>query len=123
MSIPLPIFDRNQGAIQEAQIRLDQKSKEYEAIKNRLTLHLNLLYNRLTTLLISAEKLKKESIPNAEETFRIIKEGNLLGRFTIIDVLDTQRTLFQMQNQYLNIVSETNAVIVELEGLIVTNIN
>lgn len=121
-SIPLPIFNRNQGSIQEAQIRYDQKKTEYEVIKNKLTLQLNLLYNRLGTLLVTTQKLKNESIPDAEETFRIIKEGNLSGRFTILDVLDTERTLFEIQNQYLNTVGEINTVIVEMEGLIVNKI-
>jgi len=121
-SIPLPIFDRNQGAVQEALIRLDQKTNEYEAVKNRLILRLNLLYNRLGTLLGISEKLNNESIPNAEEAFKIIKEGNLLGRFTILDVLDAQKTLFEIQNMYLNTQSNVSAVVVEIEGLTVNNI-
>jgi len=122
-SIPLPIFDRNQGSIQEAQIRLDQKTKEFEVVRNRLTLRLNLLYNRFETLLKNVTKLKNESIPDAEEVFKIIEEGNLVGRFTILDVLDAQRTLFVIQNQYLNTLGDINAVIVEIEGLTVNKIN
>lgn len=116
-SMPLPIFDRNQGSIQEAQIRLDQKTKEFEAVKNRLTLRLNLLYNRFKTLLRNVAKLKNESIPDAEEAFKIIEEGNLVGRFTILDVLDAERTLFEIQNQYLNTLGDINVVVVEIEGL------
>ncbi|MCF6271014.1 MAG: TolC family protein [Melioribacteraceae bacterium] len=122
-SMPLPIFDRNQGSIQEAHIRLDQKTKEFETIKNRFTLRLNLLYKRFGTLLITFEKLKNESIPDAEEAFKIIKEGNLVGRFTILDVLDAQRTLFEIENQYLNTLGSINAIVVEIEGLTVNNIN
>ena len=121
-SMLLPIFNRNQGSIQEAQIRLDQKTKEFEAVKNRLTLQLNLLYNRFETLLRNVAKLKNESIPDAEEAFKIIKEGNLVGRFTILDVLDAERTLFVIQNQYLNTLGEINVVVVEIEGLTVNYI-
>ncbi len=121
-SMPLPIFDRNQGSIQEAQIRLDQKTKEFEAIKNRLILQLNLLYKRFGMLLSTADKLRAESIPDAEEAFKIIKDGNLVGRFTILDVLDAQRTLFEIQNQYLNTLGSINRVVVEIEGLTVNNI-
>ncbi|VAX15506.1 hypothetical protein MNBD_IGNAVI01-3029 [hydrothermal vent metagenome] len=117
-SIPLPIFDRNQGSIQEAEIRYDQKKVESESTRNRLTLRLNLLYNRLNTLLKTADQLKTESIPETEKAFKIIKEGNLVGRFAILDVLDTQRTLFELQNQYLIVISEIQSVKAELEGLI-----
>ncbi len=121
-SLPLPIFNRNQGSIQEAKIRLDQKKMEFKNIKNKLTLQLNLNYNKLKMLLTSAERLKKESIPIAEEAFKIINEGNLVGRFTILDVLDAQRTLFEIQNQYMTILKDINTTVVEIEGLIVGNI-
>ncbi|NOX66340.1 MAG: TolC family protein [Chlorobi bacterium] len=117
-SIPLPLFNRNQGSIQEAEIRYDQKKVEFESTRNRLTLRLNLLYNRLNTLLKTANQLKTESIPETEKAFKIIKEGNLVGRFAILDVLDTQRTLFELQNQYLIVIGEIQSVKAELEGLI-----
>ncbi len=121
-SMPLPIFDSNQGSIEEAQIKLDQKNKEYESIKNRLTLRLNLLYRRFEMLLAISEKIKNESIPDAKESFKIISKGNLLGRFTILDVLDAERTLFEVQNQHINTLSDINLVIVEIEGLTEYNI-
>jgi len=121
-SIPLPIFDRNQGSIQEAKIRFDQKKREFEVVQNRLTLQLNVLYKRLKTLIKTAEQLKNESIPQAEEAFKIIKEGNLVGRFAILDVLDAERTLFELQNQYLSVIGEIHSVETEIEGLIATEI-
>lgn len=122
-SIPLLIFDRNQGAIQEAKIRVDQKQREYFSVKNRLTLQLNVLYKRLNTLIETAAQLKSESIPEAEDAFQIIKEGNLVGRFAIIDVLDAERTLFELQNQYLNIIGQIHSTQIEIEGLIAKEIN
>lgn len=122
-SIPLPIFDRNQGAIQEAKIRFDQKKREYFSVKNRLTLQLNVFYKRLNTLIETADQLSGESIPEAKDAFQIIKEGNLVGRFAIIDVLDAERTLFELQNQYLNIIGQIHSTQIEIEGLIAKEIN
>jgi cobalt-zinc-cadmium efflux system outer membrane protein len=121
-SIPLPIFNRNQGSIQAAEISFDQKKIEYESIKNALTLKLKALHKRLTTLAKSAKRLDNESIPQAEEAFNIIKEGNLVGRFAIIDVIDAERTMFELQNQYLNVISELHSVKIEIEGLIAKEI-
>ncbi|NHZ84665.1 MAG: TolC family protein [Planctomycetia bacterium] len=121
-SIPLPIFNRNQGSIQEAQIRLNQTTKEFETVKNKLTLQLKLYYNRLETLISIAQKLKNESIPDAEKTFEIIQKGNLVGRFTMLDVLDAERTLFEIQNQYLDTLGNINIVVVEIEGLTIINV-
>ena len=121
-SIALPIFNRNQGSIQEAEIGVDQKKIEYESVKNTLTLKLNILHKRLTTLTTTANQLDSESIPQAEDAFNIIKEGNLVGRFAILDVLDAERTLFELQNQYLNVIGELHSVKIEIEGLIAKEI-
>jgi len=122
-SIPLPVFNQNQGSIQAAQIELDKKSIEFKSARNSLMLRLNLSYNRLRTLLNTAQKLKDESIPNAQNTFKIIKQGNQVGRFTILDVLDAERTLIEVQNQYLITLGEINTAIVDIEGIIVEKIN
>ena len=117
-SIPLPFFDRNQGAISESLIRYDQKKRKYESVKNKLVLRLKILYNRITTLIVNADELKNVIIPQAEESFNIIKEGNLLGRFAILDVLDAERTLFELQNQHLNILGEINNLRTGIENLV-----
>ncbi len=122
-SIPLPIFNRNQGALQMAKIGIDKKRIEYEYTKQRLTLKLNLLYNKLKMLLNSSKRLKNESILNAEEAFRIIKEGNIVGRFTILDVLDAERTLFELENQYLIIQGDINLLLIEIDGLTMSTEN
>ena len=45
-----------------------------------------------------------------------------MGRFAILDVLDAERTLFEIQNQYLNTISEMYTVRIEIEGLIAKEI-
>lgn len=116
--IALPFFNRNQGAIQEAQIRLGKRQTEFESVKNRLSFRLKALYNLWVVLAETAGKLKEESIPEAEKAFEIIKEGSLSGRFAIIDVLDAERTLFGLQNQYLDITGQMHTTQTEIEGLI-----
>jgi outer membrane protein, heavy metal efflux system len=123
VSMPIPVFDRNQGSIKEAEIRLDEKIKENEIVINRFSLQLNLLYKRYEMLMRILNTLQNESIPNAEESFKIIMEGNLVGRFTILDVIDVQRTLFEIQNQYLNTLGEIHKVVIEIECLTVYKIN
>jgi len=122
-SIPLPLFDRNQGSIQEAMIRYDQKKIEKESIENKLRLNLGVLYKRFKSLLNISEQLKNNSIPKAHEIFNIIKEGNQSGRFAILDVIDAERTLFELQNQYLTVIGEIQIVKSEIEGLISKEIN
>ncbi|HED07715.1 MAG TPA: TolC family protein [Ignavibacteria bacterium] len=121
-AIPLPIFNRNQGARQEAVIRLSQKKSEFKADKNKFVAELTTTYNTLLSLSVSLKKLNKESIPNAQNAFEIIRAGNLLGRFTILDVLDSQRTLFELQSEYLKTLGGYNVQLARLERLIGQNL-
>ncbi len=121
-SIPLPIFDRNQGIIEASQVEMENLEKEYEALENNLKQRLRSYILNLKTLFKSAEKLKSESLPIAEEAYKIIKQGNDVGRFTILDVLDAQRTLIEIENQYLNIVRNANKIIVAIETITNTKI-
>jgi cobalt-zinc-cadmium efflux system outer membrane protein len=121
-SIPLPIYDRNQGALQEAKIRFDQKKSKLRSDRNNLISDFNTTYNNLISLSEALKKLNNESIPYAQNAFEIIRDGNLVGRFTILDVLDTQRTLFELQSEYLRTLGNYNIQIVRLERLIGQNI-
>ena len=121
-SVPLPFFNRNQGAIEESQIRYEQKEKEYESEKNHLKLQLSVLYNRFNTLTRTADYIKNESMSEAEEIFKMIKEGNLAGKFDMLDVLDAERTFFELQNEYLNIISEIQSIRIGIEGLTATEL-
>ena len=121
-SIPLPIFDRNQGALQEAIIRYDQKKSEFRSDKNNLIADFNTTYNNLISLSEALKILNTESLPDAQNAFEIIRDGNLVGRFTILDVLDSQRTLFELQSEYLRTLGNYNIQLAKLERLIGQNI-
>ncbi len=121
-SIPLPIYNRNQGSLQEAKIRFDQKKSELLSDKNNLMSDYNTTYNNLISLSEALKKLNKESIPDAQNAFEIIRDGNLVGRFTILDVLDSQRTLFELQSEYLRTLQNYNIQLARLERLIGQNI-
>ncbi len=117
-TIPLPVFDRNQGSIQREQAELERIKQEYNALMLRLENKLKYLIINLKKYEELAGKLKFESLPAAEEAYEIIKKGNELGRFTILDVLDAQRTLIEIQNQYLEVVKKMHKTIIDIETLI-----
>lgn len=121
-SIPLPLFNNNQGSIQESKIRFDQKHVEYELVKSRLASRLKQSYIKYNSFLNTLEQLRDVSIPFSEETFRIIKNGNISGKYSVLDVLDSQRTLFELQNQYVNTIAEIHGVKSEIEGIIADKI-
>jgi len=119
-SIPINIFDNNKGNIQKAKIKADQTKYKYSGLRNSYEARLYLIVNRIKALEIMIQKLENESLPKARNAFEIINKGNLVGRFTVLDVLDSQRSLYELESQFVNAVSEYNRNVIELEALTLT---
>lgn len=118
LSIPLPIFDRNQGNLMAAQQRINRAVDEQAA----MDLQLKTLLTQAYESLIAADRqiilLREDILPGARETFRMASRGYELGRFGFLELLDAQRTLFQNQTLYLQALTNYQRLINEIERLI-----
>lgn len=107
VAIPLPLFDRNQGNLYQAIRQADKAQDEYLA--NRIALSRTLLQasNQLSVSRDSARTLKDTVLPAAEQAFHAATIGFDAGKFSYLDVLDAQRTLFQARIRYLGVLGQT----------------
>lgn len=117
ISIPLPFFDRNRGATDEALRRLDQSLDEQRGAQARLTGELAEAFQRTQALAEEVRVLRDAILPGARSAFTVATRGYELGRFGILDVLDAQRTLVQARTQYLRALAEYQRGASELERL------
>ena len=122
-SVPLPVFDRNQGRIKEAEHRLAKAENEKESAEIRIQTALNTAYQRLSTAFAEANMLHRDILPNAESAYNAATIGYRYGKFGILDVLDAQRTLFGTQNQHLQASAEYHKALAEVERLIGGGLN
>jgi cobalt-zinc-cadmium efflux system outer membrane protein len=123
LSIPLPLSDRNQGAREEARVRLSQTLREKQAVEVQLEAALSQAYSRLQSVYHEAATLRDQILPEAQKAFETIHEGYLQGRFNFLDVLDTQRTLFAARGQYLRARADFHTITAEIERLIAQEIS
>lgn len=117
ISIPLPIFDRNRGATDEAHRRLDQALDEQRGAQAQLIGELAETYQRTQALTEEVRLLRDSILPGAQSAFTVATRGYDLGRFGILDVLDAQRALVQARTQYLRALAEYQRGASELERL------
>ncbi|WP_333873661.1 TolC family protein [Methylobacter sp.] len=117
-SMPLPVFDRNQGGISEAEHRLTRAEEDHRSSEVRITTLLNTIYQKLSTAHAEVAALRQDILPGAQSAYDAAREGYRLGKFGFLDVLDAQRTLFGAKNQYLLALSDYHKSAVELERLI-----
>jgi cobalt-zinc-cadmium efflux system outer membrane protein len=102
LAVPLPLFDRNQGGIEEAIANLAGARQQYEAVRVKTLATLSEAANALAAAHDEVTTLKSEVLPAAQQAFEAVQQGYLQGKFDYLYVLDTQRTLFQTQAQYID---------------------
>lgn len=118
VSLPIMVFNRNQGMIERARIQKDMATIEYRRAILEMKTGIYEVYQNMKWLHNEIHNYQTEIIPSAEKSFRIISEGYEVGRFTSLDVLDAQRTLFDVKSEYLNRLAEYQTILGKLESMI-----
>lgn len=121
-SIPLPLFHRNQGAIQEAELMVGRLSDEQRAWEKNLEAALTENYAEASASLERLEALTSNVQPELESTFTLTKEGYERGKFDFLRVLDARRALVDARLEALDARINYHLAIAELEGLVGTEI-
>ena len=118
VAIPIPIFDRNQGNISAARARLN-KAREL-ARESDVSVRSGLVeaYTSMLSAYEQAVNLKNKIIPASQQAFDAASEGYKEGKFGYLDLLDSQRTLFQARQQYIDILVLCHQAHADTERLI-----
>lgn len=117
-SIPLPVFDRRQGDILAARFGIASAKNQQRAVQLRLEASLATAYARLANAYEEAVALRDNAIPPATEAYQDIRQAFDQGNIGFLDVLDAERTLVELRQQYLDALAEYHGAVAELEGLI-----
>ncbi len=118
LSVPLPLFDSNRGNVREALARSAQAQDELQATRNNLASELLQARSRLTASRLEADGLAREVLPAAQNALEATTRGYELGKFGFIDLLDAQRSLFQMKTQQLRAWLDTHKAATEIARLL-----
>jgi cobalt-zinc-cadmium efflux system outer membrane protein len=118
VSLPIPIFDRNQGNLLESLRRTDKARDELSAAEIRLSNELALAYERLNSARQETESLQRDILPGAQSAYDAATKGFELGKFSFLEVLDAQRTSFQAKSQYLRALAEAHRSAAEIERIL-----
>ncbi|UCD00075.1 MAG: TolC family protein [Phycisphaerales bacterium] len=102
LAIPLPVFNRNQGSIEEAQYQLAKTQQRRIHTLTQVESQLAQYRQRLETALAHVSTLKDVVLRNAKTVFEVARTGYEGGKFDYLHLLDAQRTLFTTEIQLLN---------------------
>lgn len=120
ISVPLPLFDRNQGAQLEALRKRDAAQANAEAEALRLRSEVLQLADLLQARREEVETLRREVLPGAQSAYEAARTGFELGKFSFLDALDAQRTWLQVRSQYFAALAQVHRSAAEIERLLGT---
>lgn len=123
VSLPLPLFNQNSGAVDEAKSRLSKVYEQRRGAEARVATSLADAYRALSSAHDEALELRQTVLPGSRQTFEAVAEGYRLGKFGLIDVLDAQRTMIAAGTQYLRTLAEYHKAVAEVERLIGAPLN
>ena len=118
VSVPIPVFDQNQGNILSAQESLAKTKAEREANRNTLIVIAGRAYDSLQGSLRELAVLREIAIPKAVEASEAISQGYGQGRFTLLEVLDAQASVAQARLREQEALQNFHAGVATIEGLV-----
>ncbi len=118
ISIPLQLFDRNQGGISEARHKLAKANAEKRVAEIKVTQNLLEAHNTVDFTHSQVIEIKTKILPGAQRAFDGFNEGYRFGKFAYLDVLDSQRTFFEANGQYLEALADYHKAVADVERLI-----
>jgi cobalt-zinc-cadmium efflux system outer membrane protein len=117
LSVPLPLWNRNQGNIRAAREQVARAGAEQAAAASALMTELSDAYQRLAGSRSAIQILRESVLPGAESALTATNEGYEAGRFSYLDVLDARRTIGAARMQYLQALTEYHKALHTIEAL------
>jgi cobalt-zinc-cadmium efflux system outer membrane protein len=99
--IPLPLFNRNQGGIRQAEVSLQSAEADLDKTVNRVENEVEVAYRNLLQSRRLIEGYFGEVLEDARSAFTIVERAYERGGATILDVLDAARTSRTIQQNYI----------------------
>lgn len=116
-SLPLPLFNRNQGSIREAEFFVEKGAAERRSLEMEIGVALRLAYEGLRAAIEEIESLEANVIPAAQRAFESIDRGYREGKFGYLEVLDAQRSLVAARVQRVDALALYHEARVQIDRL------
>ncbi len=117
VAMPIPVWDRNRGAVDEAQAQVRKARHEADSRRRDWQAEVALRRVRLEADLARYRTLVDQVLPALQEAHRAIEEGFAAGRFGTLDLLESRHRLVEGRRDALDSLESCWRNHVELELL------
>lgn len=116
ISVPLPIFDRNQKGIREARARKQGAESRLEFARRSAVREIEGDHARFTAAEKAVELYASGIIPQLEENLKIVQEAYRLGEIGILSVIEEQKKYIEVHDGYLAALTGRQTAMARLEA-------
>jgi outer membrane protein, heavy metal efflux system len=120
VGIPLPIWNRNQGGIRQAQAEVIQARRNASRVELDLKRRLAVAYQQYADARARAEIYATQILPKSQETFDLVQRGYRLGELGYLDLISAQRIYSQTNLAYLDALAALWASWSEIQGMLLS---
>jgi cobalt-zinc-cadmium efflux system outer membrane protein len=122
LSMPIPVFDKNQAGVQEARAKKSSSESRLLAAARNADRQIETAYARY----LNSEKIlslyKTDIIPQLEENLKLTQEAYRLGEVGILAVIQEQKKFFEVSDGYLTALYDRQSALVKLEAATATEL-
>lgn len=122
LSMPIPLFDRNKAAVQEAVARKSISENRLLAAARSAEREVETAWAYLQNAKKGVSLYKMNIIPQLEENLQLTREAYRLGEVGILAVIAEQKKFFEVSDGYLLAQHDLQGAMVKLEAAVATDL-
>ncbi len=121
VGVRIPIFNRNQGSVQAARADIERADLEQQRVQLLLRERSSSVVQNYLTARAAVERYKNQMLPQAEKAYQLYlnRYRNMASAYP--QVLVSQRTLFQLQTDYISSLETLWVSTVTLKGFLLSD--
>ena len=116
--LPLPLFNRNQGGIRQAEVAVQTAEADLNKALNLVENEVEVAYRNLMQSRRLVEAYVGGVLDDARATFTIVERAYERGGATILDLLDAARTSRTIQQNYIEALFNYQRNLLQLESAV-----
>ncbi|MFO0809035.1 MAG: TolC family protein [Gemmataceae bacterium] len=117
VSVPVPVWNRNQGNIRAAEAQVGQAVQEVGRVENELAERAATAFREFASARQRAERYRTAIVPKARETFELSQKAYKGGQFEYLRVLEAQRTVGQAELERVRALADAWKAASAISGL------
>ncbi|GIW93749.1 MAG: divalent cation transporter [Pirellulaceae bacterium] len=121
VTVPVPLWNRNQGGIQQAWGELSAAQQAVDRVAFGLRKKLAETLQSYQVARQQAERYRDQILPKAAENLQLAQRAYEQGEFTYLQLLTAQRTYFQTELNYLDALGRLWRSANSIDGLLLSD--